>query len=47
MKTLKFPNEALGTVDTYQLFIFIAAHSKRHTLQIDEVKSDPNFPKKK
>jgi hypothetical protein len=42
-----FPSEALGTVDAYQLLIFIAGHTKRHTLQIDEVKTDPLFPKKK
>ncbi|HEY4653014.1 MAG TPA: DinB family protein [Cyclobacteriaceae bacterium] len=41
-----FPDAALGTVDSYQLLIFIAAHSKRHTLQIEEVKSNPAFPKK-
>lgn len=41
-----FPVEALGTVDAYQLFIFMAGHTKRHTLQIEEVKSNPNFPKK-
>lgn len=41
-----FPVEALGTVDSYQLFLFVAAHSKRHTLQIDEIKNNPGFPKK-
>lgn len=42
-----FPVAALGTVDSYQLFIFMAGHSKRHTMQIEEVKSNPDFPKKK
>jgi hypothetical protein len=41
-----FPVEALGTVDSYQLFHFISGHTKRHTLQIEEVKSNPAFPKK-
>jgi len=41
-----FPVEALGTVDSYQLFLFMAGHTKRHTLQIEEVKSNPAFPKK-
>lgn len=41
-----FPVEALGTMDSYQLFIFLAGHTKRHTLQIEEVKSNPGFPKK-
>jgi len=34
-----------GSFDTYQMVLFIAAHSNRHTQQIDEVKADPNFPK--
>jgi hypothetical protein len=33
-------------LDAYQWVLFIAAHSERHTKQIDEVKADPNFPKK-
>lgn len=41
-----FPVESLGTVDSYQLFLFVAAHSKRHTLQIEEIKKNPGFPKK-
>lgn len=41
-----FPGEALGTVDSYQLFYFMSGHTKRHTLQIEEVKSNPSFPKK-
>lgn len=41
-----FPVEAIGTVDSYQLFYFMSGHTKRHTLQIEEVKSNPSFPKK-
>lgn len=41
-----FPVEALGTVDSYQLFYFMSGHSKRHTLQIEEVKSNAAFPAK-
>lgn len=41
-----FPVEALGTVDAYQLFYFISGHTKRHTLQIEEIKNHPAFPKK-
>ena len=33
-------------LDAYQWLLFISAHSERHTKQILEVKSDPNFPKK-
>jgi hypothetical protein len=40
-----FPVAALGTVDTYQLLLFIAGHTKRHTLQIEEVKANTAFPK--
>jgi uncharacterized damage-inducible protein DinB len=35
----------LGMVDSYQLILFTAAHTNRHTQQIIEVKADPNFPK--
>lgn len=34
-----------GTYDAYQLILLIAAHSNRHTQQIEEVKADANFPK--
>jgi hypothetical protein len=33
-------------LDAYEWLLFIAAHSERHTKQIEEVKADPNFPKK-
>jgi hypothetical protein len=32
-------------LDAYEWLLFISAHSERHTQQILEVKSDPNFPK--
>ena len=34
-----------GSFDSYQMILLIAAHSNRHTQQIEEVKADPNFPK--
>jgi uncharacterized damage-inducible protein DinB len=34
-----------GMLDSYQLILFIAGHSNRHTQQIMEVKADANFPK--
>jgi len=34
-----------GSFDSYQMILFISAHSNRHTQQIEEVKADPNFPK--
>jgi hypothetical protein len=33
-------------LDGYQWLLFISGHSERHTKQINEVKADPNFPKK-
>lgn len=35
----------MGKLDGYEFVLFIAAHSERHTKQINEVKADPNFPK--
>ena len=34
-----------ATLDCYQMILFIGAHSNRHMQQINEIKSDPNFPK--
>ncbi len=34
-----------GPIDAYQWFLFIPGHTSRHTLQINEVKADKNFPK--
>jgi hypothetical protein len=34
-----------GVVDVYQMYLLMSAHCKRHTLQIEEVKSHPSFPK--
>ncbi len=31
-------------LDAYEWILFVAAHSERHTKQINEVKADPNFP---
>jgi uncharacterized damage-inducible protein DinB len=57
-KTVSFLNETKGLrdhaidsplgkkLDGYEWVLFIAAHSDRHTKQINEVKADPNFPKK-
>ena len=34
-------------LDGYQWMLLIAAHTERHTKQIQEVKADPGYPKKK
>jgi hypothetical protein len=33
------------SLDAYEWVLYIAAHSERHTKQIEEVKTAPNFPK--
>jgi uncharacterized damage-inducible protein DinB len=35
-----------GKIDTYQTILFMAAHSRRHTAQIEEILNNPGFPKK-
>lgn len=34
------------SMDSYQVLLLISAHTDRHTQQINEIKSHPNFPKK-
>lgn len=34
-----------GTIDAYQVILFIAAHTERHIKQIEEIKTNANFPK--
>lgn len=38
-------NFLFGPLDAYGWFLFQSGHVERHTLQIEEVKSNPNFPK--
>jgi hypothetical protein len=33
-------------IDAYQAILLVSAHTNRHTQQIEEVKADPNFPKR-
>jgi hypothetical protein len=35
-----------GSLDSYQMLLFIGAHTNRHVEQMKEVMADPNFPKK-
>lgn len=35
-----------GAIDTYHSFLYIAGHTARHTLQIEEVKANTGFPAK-
>lgn len=40
-----FKHPALGMIDTYGWMLLLSAHSERHTLQIEEVKTHPDYPK--
>ncbi|MGH9767378.1 MAG: DinB family protein [Blastocatellia bacterium] len=44
--TLDHPMQVFNTLNAYQWLIYIPLHNIRHNKQIEEVKSDPNFPKK-
>jgi hypothetical protein len=35
----------LGPMDSYQILLLLAAHSSRHTAQIQEVQANPGYPK--
>jgi len=35
----------IGKIDAYQMLLYISAHTKRHILQIEELKTNPAFPK--
>ncbi len=34
-----------GTIDAYQILLFMSAHTERHVLQIKEIMEHPDFPK--
>lgn len=40
------PHSLFKTSDAYQWLLILSSHSERHTAQINEVKADPQFPKK-
>ena len=39
-----FPHPFLGLLDCYQWLLMLGAHCERHVRQMEEVKSDPQFP---
>jgi hypothetical protein len=41
-----FAQMPFGTLDAFQVIIFMSGHTARHTAQIEEVKADANYPKK-
>ena len=42
-RVVTFP---FASMDAYQVIVFMSGHTLRHTAQIEEVKANPNFPKK-
>jgi hypothetical protein len=40
-----FQHPVMGTMDDYQGILLMVGHSKRHTLQLEEVKANPGYPK--
>jgi DinB family protein len=40
------PHPIFKDLDAYQWILLLSGHSERHSLQILEVRADPNFPKK-
>jgi hypothetical protein len=44
LRQISFESRAFGVLDGHQRLLFLAAHSARHTEQIIETKSNPNFP---
>jgi hypothetical protein len=45
LKNRYLVHPVMGTLNLYQALLLVAAHSERHTLQLEEVKANPNFPK--
>ena len=45
LRAYGFPHVALGEIDCYQWLIVLAAHTHRHTGQIEAIGKHPEFPK--
>ncbi|GHC62666.1 DinB family protein [Ulvibacter litoralis] len=39
-----FAETPLGTVDAYQILLFMSAHTERHVLQMEEILANEDFP---
>lgn len=44
LRNLYMDHPFLGTIDSYQMFLFLTGHTLRHTLQIEEIKAHSGFP---
>jgi len=40
-----YQHPVFKTLDAYQFILLVAAHTERHTAQLNEVKQNPNYPK--
>ena len=45
LRTHYLDHPFFGTLDTYQWILLFSAHMRRHTLQIEEIKKHPGFPR--
>jgi len=45
LRTHYLDHPFFGTLDDYQWLLLVSAHMQRHTLQIEEIKKHPGFPK--
>lgn len=40
----RYQQMPFGNMDAYQILLFIAAHTERHVIQMEEIIADPGFP---
>jgi hypothetical protein len=45
LRTRLLPHPMFGPIDGFQWLIFVAAHSERHRLQMEDVKTSAGFPR--
>ncbi len=46
LSEMNWPHPILGQLNLYQWLLLLGEHEERHRLQIESVKSSPNFPSK-
>lgn len=44
LRNLYIDHPFLGTIDSYQMLLFLTGHTLRHTMQIEEIKSSSGYP---
>lgn len=45
LRTRMTQHRVMGDIDAYQMLLVMSAHTERHVRQIEEIKSNPLFPK--